>query len=67
MLLKLCHEGMTGKRGGENVTEVNINIVGMSAFIFLMEFLFLLRENTFITPLLMMSLHCVTNDIIVTS
>ena len=24
---KLCHEGMTGKRG-ENVTEVNMNIVG---------------------------------------
>ena len=37
---KLCHEGMTGKRGGENVTEVNMNIVGMGTFLFLMEFLY---------------------------
>ena len=36
---KLCHEGMTGKRG-ENVTEVNMNIVGMGTFLFPMEFLY---------------------------
>ena len=54
---------MTGKRG-ENVTEVNMNIAGMSTFLFPMEFL---QENTYITPLLMMSLCYVTNDIVMTS
>ena len=34
---ELCHEGMTGK-GGENVTEVNMNIAGMGTFLFLIEF-----------------------------
>ena len=37
---ELCHDGMTGKGGGENVTEVNMNIVGMDTFLFLMEFLY---------------------------
>ena len=54
---------MTGKRG-ENVTEVNMNIAGMSTFLFPMEFLHFGGKNTFITPLLMMSLHYITNDII---
>ena len=31
------------------------------------EIFIFLWENTFITPLLMMSLHCIINDVIVTS
>ena len=57
---------MTGK-GGENVTEVNMNIMGMSTFLFPMEFFAFWQENTFITPLLMMSLCYITNDVIMTS
>ena len=34
---ELCHGGMTGKRG-ENITEVSMNIVGIGAFLFPMEF-----------------------------
>ena len=49
------------------VTEVNMNITGMSTFLFPMEFFAFWQENTFITPLLMMSLHYVTNDTIMTS
>ena len=47
--------------------EVSINIVGIGAFLFPMEFLCFLGENTFITPLLMASLHYVIDDVVVTS
>ena len=33
----ICHGDMTGKRG-ENVTEVNIDTIGMSIFLLPMEF-----------------------------
>ena len=44
-----------------------MNIVGMSTFLFPMEFFAFWQENTFITPLLMMSLCYITNDVIMTS
>ena len=46
--------------------EVNMNIAGMSTFLYPMEFLHFGRKNTFITPLLMTSLCYITNDIIMT-
>ena len=57
---------MTGKMGGEyhrGEYEYHGNgyiPISYGIFVFL-------QENTFITPLLMMSLCCITNDIIVTS
>ena len=41
---ELCHGGMTGKRG-ENVMEVSMNIVGIGAFLFPMEFLCFCRKT----------------------
>ena len=43
-----------------------MNNAGMGTFLFLIEF-YILWENTFITPLLMTSLCCFIDDIIVTS
>ena len=40
----ICHGDMTGKRGGENVAEVNINTVGMSIFLLPMEFYILVGK-----------------------
>ena len=57
---------MTGKRGGD-VTEVNMNIAGMGTFLISYRIFIFLQENTFITPLLMASLHCIIDGIIVTS
>ena len=51
MLTKIvvCHEDMTGKRGGENVVGMNMNAMGMSILLFPMEFLCFGRKKTFIT------------------
>ena len=57
---------MTGKGGGEcyrgEYEYCRNGYIPISCGIFIF-----LWENTFITPLLMMSLHCVTNDVIVMS
>ena len=63
---KLCHEGMTGKRGGEchrgeyEYCGNGNSPISYGIFIFLWE-------NTFITPLLMISLCYIIDDVIVTS
>ena len=43
-----------------------MNIVGIGTLLFPMEF-YVFMENTFITPLVMMLLCCVFDDVIVTS
>ena len=48
------------------VTEVSMNIVGIGTLLFPMEF-YVFAGNTFITPLLMASLHDIIDDVIVTS
>ena len=63
---KLCHEGMAGKRVGE-CHRGEYNYCGNGCIPISYGIFVFLQENTFITPLLMMSLHCITNDIIVTS
>ena len=64
---ELCHEYMTGKRGGGECHRGEYEYcrngyipISYGSFIFLWE-------NTFITPLLMASLHCIIDDIIVMS
>ena len=63
---KLCHEGMTGKRGGEchrgECEYCGNGYIPISYGIFIF-----FQENTFITPLLMASLCCIINDVIVMS
>ena len=52
----VCHEDMTGKRGE--------NVVGMNILPFRNRDFNVLVGKPFITSILMMSLHYITNDVI---
>ena len=55
-LVVICHEDMTGKRGGENVA-------GISVFPISVEFQYFGRK-TLHYSIMMMSLHYIANDVI---
>ena len=59
----VCHEDMTGKRGGENVAGMNMNATGMSMHPFQWNCYVLVGKYLHYS-ILMMSLHYVTNDVI---
>ena len=63
---ELCHEGMTGKRGGE-CHEGEYEYCGNRYTSISYRIFMFFGENTFITPLLRASLHYIIDDAIVTS
>ena len=60
---ELCHRGMTGKRGGE-CHGGEYEYCGNRCISISYGIVMFLQENTFITPLLMMLLCCIIDDVI---